>query len=236
MASPDGFDSDGSTAERAGLGTRAGVTRRTAIRAMAGGAAATAATAATPGAVAQDGGPDYGGWFDDVSNFDGTVDQTGQDSVTVAVGAEGNDGAFAFEPAAVAVSPGTTVQWEWTGQGGGHNVVSPEDGPLDSETYSESGVNYEQTFEEEGTFRYVCVPHESLGMKGAVVVSEESVGSAPAEGGGEAGGSGGGGGGGQASETVVGLLAAAGLAAFLSPLAFALFLRNRARREGRSGR
>ncbi|WP_227015737.1 halocyanin domain-containing protein [Haloarcula sp. JP-L23] len=114
---------------------------------------------------------DYGGWFDDVSNYDGTVDKRGQDTVEIAVGAQGNNGAFAFAPPAVMVSPGTEVVWTWTGEGGGHNVVSDGDGPLDSgELVSEQGTTYSYTFESEGIFKYVCEPHAGLGMKGAVVV------------------------------------------------------------------
>jgi len=63
--------------------------------------------------------PDYGGFLDDANNYEQTVDMTGSDSVTNEVGAgEG----LAFGPAAVAVSSGTTVTWEWTGEGGSHNV------------------------------------------------------------------------------------------------------------------
>ncbi|WP_424004109.1 halocyanin domain-containing protein [Haloarcula salina] len=106
------------------------------------------------------------------SNYDGsTVVMTGQDEVSVAVGADGNGGAFAFGPPAVKVSTGTTVVWEWTGDGGAHNVVSQGDGPLDSgSAVTEAGTTYEYTFDEAGTYRYYCVPHESLGMKAAVVV------------------------------------------------------------------
>lgn len=43
---------------------------------------------------------------------DGVVDETVEDSVTVAVSAEGNGGSVTFEPAAVGVDPGTTVVWE----------------------------------------------------------------------------------------------------------------------------
>ncbi|MFD1571435.1 halocyanin domain-containing protein [Halorubrum laminariae] len=110
--------------------------------------------------------PDYGGWFDGVSNYDQTVDATGQDEVTVSVGAA--DG-LSFGPAAVAVSTGTTVVWEWTGQGGGHNV-SAESGDFESETVSEEGHTFEHTFEETGTYEYACTPHETVGMKGAIVV------------------------------------------------------------------
>jgi len=111
----------------------------------------------------------------DVDNYDGTiVDARGQETVTVEVGVAANGGPFGFGPAAVHVDPGTTVQWEWTGEGGGHNVVSAEDGPLDSgSAVSSAGVNYEFTFEEDGVYNYVCVPHEALGMKGSVVVGDE---------------------------------------------------------------
>ncbi|KAA9409456.1 halocyanin domain-containing protein [Haloarcula hispanica] len=106
------------------------------------------------------------------SNFDGnTVVMTDQDEVSVAVGAEGNGGAFAFDPPAIKVSTGTTVVWEWTGEGAGHNVKSEGDGPLDSgSAVSEEGTTYEYTFEETGTYLYNCVPHKALGMVGAVVV------------------------------------------------------------------
>jgi halocyanin-like protein len=108
----------------------------------------------------------------DSSNFDGnTVVMADQDEVSVAVGAEGNGGAFAFDPPAVQVSTGTTVVWEWTGEGGGHNVVSEGEGPLDSgSAVAEEGSTYEYTFEEAGTYLYNCTPHATLGMKGAVVV------------------------------------------------------------------
>jgi len=158
-----------------------GPTRRAALGATAG---AVAAAAAGPGVAAGqegDGGVDFDGWFDDVSNFDGVVDRRGQSEVTVEVGAQGNDGDFAFSPAAIRVDPGTTVTWEWTGEGGGHNVVAEEgtDYSYESELVSEAGHTFEHTFEQEGVSKYYCTPHRSLGMKAAVVVGD--VGGAPAE-------------------------------------------------------
>jgi len=112
-------------------------------------------------------------YLSNTSNFDGTgVDRTETDEVSVTVGARGNTGYLAFDPAAVAISPGTTIVWEWNGRGGAHNVASPEDreplysGPQinsDSETYA-------YTFEDSGTYRYVCEPHKIQGMKGAIIV------------------------------------------------------------------
>ncbi len=110
--------------------------------------------------------PAYDGWFDDVDNYERTVDATGSDRVTVRVGAGSG---LSFGPAAVAVSAGTTVVWEWTGEGGGHNV-SAESGAFESETIEEAGHTFDHTFEEAGIHEYVCTPHQAVGMKGAVVV------------------------------------------------------------------
>jgi halocyanin-like protein len=103
-------------------------------------------------------------------NFDGSVqDETGSGGVVIEVGAQGNGGNFAFAPAAVRVDTGTTVTWTWTGEGGQHNVAH-EDGDFESELVSESGHEFQYTFESAGTYLYACTPHESLGMKGAVIV------------------------------------------------------------------
>lgn len=110
--------------------------------------------------------PDYEGWFDGANNYEGTVDWTDRDEVTVKVGYE----SLSFDPAAIAVSTETTVTWEWTGEGGEHNVVSVDDGPLESELSDEEGHTFTHTFEESGTFRYSCEPHEAAGMKGSVHV------------------------------------------------------------------
>lgn len=115
------------------------------------------------------GSSDFGGWFDNVGNFDGVVDKTGQSEVTVSVGAEGNGGGYAFDPAAITVDTGTTVVWEWTGDGGSHNVAA-EDGSFESDMVDSEGHTFSHTFDSAGTFKYKCTPHEAMGMKGAVVV------------------------------------------------------------------
>jgi len=119
------------------------------------------------------GQPDFGGYLDDVGNFDGsTVDARGQDQATVDVGVEANGGAFGFGPAAIHVDNGATVVWEWTGEGGSHNVVS-EDGTFESDLVGEGGFTFEHTFEEDGVYNYFCQPHKSVGMKGSVVVGTD---------------------------------------------------------------
>ena len=111
----------------------------------------------------------FDGWFDNVSNYDSVADKTGKSEVTVMVGTEGNNGAFAFSPAAVKVSKGTKVVWEWTGKGGSHNVAA-ENGEFESETVNDEGHTFTQTFDSAGTYKYACTPHKAMGMKGAIVV------------------------------------------------------------------
>ena len=152
--------------------------RRTFLRTAggaAGGAAAASAGAAPATAASEEGGgggekPDFGGYLDDANNYDGSVtDARGQDEVTVDVGA-GSSG-LAFGPAAVHVDNGATVVWEWTGEGGAHNVIA-EDGSFESGSPVSSGT-FEHTFDEDGLYEYFCSPHKGQGMKGVVIVGTE---------------------------------------------------------------
>ncbi|MFB6300782.1 MAG: halocyanin domain-containing protein [Halobacteriales archaeon] len=153
-------------------------------RAFIGATVGTVASMATTGAgtaTAQQSEPDYDGWFTsnarggETKNFDGTVDMTGQDEVTIEVGAQGNDGPYAFGPAAVEISPGTTVVFEWTSDT--HNILveSQPDGANweGHEPIENTGFELEHTFETEGIYKYLCEPHLTLGMKGAIVVSQQ---------------------------------------------------------------
>jgi halocyanin-like protein len=148
----------------------AGVTRRTLLRTAAGATVAGGAVAGT--ATAQEERPDFGGWLEGIDG--GYENMRGEDEVTVSVGAEGNGGAYAFSPAGLWIDSGTTVQFEWTGEGSQHNVVA-DSGPasLDSgDPVETTGVEYEYEFTEEeaGITQYVCEPHAGLGMQGAIAV------------------------------------------------------------------
>ena len=225
-----------------------GVYRRGFLRtgALAAGSAATAA--GTANAQETEGGdettptpeptpttkevPDFGGYLDNVSNYDETLtDATGQGEVTVQVGTEGNGGFFAFDPPAIQIDPGTTIVWEWTGEGVPHNVVD-EGGAFESELLSEAGATFEYTFEETGVFTYYCDPHKALGMKAAVVVGDDyptkTVEVTPSGGDGGDGGDGGGtpepNAGNQTAANTLLLMLGLG---FLSPVIFAILLRWR---------
>lgn len=166
------------------------VSRRGFLLATAGAVALAGAAGAAGTAAAQADRPDFGGWLDGVDG--GFEDARGQSEVTVMVGAEGNDGDFAFGPAGLWVDPGTTVSWEWTGRGGTHNVAAVEGAAFTSgEFVSDAGVHFEHTFEEAGVVTYQCDPHAGLGMKGAVAVGDDVP--MAGDGGGSGGGSGGGG-------------------------------------------
>ena len=165
--------------------------------------------------VVEQGGPppEVEEFLAETSNYDGLEDFTGQDSVTVEVGA--GDNGLLFGPPAIQVDPGTTVVWEWTGNGGTHNVAEVDGAFRSGDAVAEAGTTFEHTFEEEGLALYVCEPHEAINMKGAVVVG----------GGGSAGAGGGGGGsGGGGDESVASSTLAAVVGVFLVPLAFALAL------------
>lgn len=115
--------------------------------------------------------PNYRGWFDGVSNYDGTVDARGQDEVEVDVGVQGNIDYYKFGPPAVAVSPGTTVSWHWTGRGGAHNVVAEQGAFESGDPVRSDGITFPYTFEAPAVYRYYCTPHRRQGMRGAVFVT-----------------------------------------------------------------
>jgi len=140
-----------------------------------GGSTPTAAPTATPAGTPAGGAEfDFGGWLSDTSNYDGTTaDMRGNGSVTIDVGAAANSGAFGFAPPAVRVDPGTAVTWEWTGDGGSHNVVARSGAEFRSgDPTGEAGTTFSRTFDDAGVVTYYCDPHRGMGMKGAIVVGE----------------------------------------------------------------
>jgi halocyanin-like protein len=115
----------------------------------------------------------------EVGDADGTYDdERDSDTVDIDVGASGNGGNLAFGPSAVVVSAGTTVRWNWTGEGGAHNVeAEPDDqiGESDYEFSSGEAVDsdseqFTQTLDSAGVALYHCEPHLAVGMKGGIAV------------------------------------------------------------------
>ncbi|TKX73420.1 halocyanin domain-containing protein [Halorubrum sp. GN11_10-6_MGM] len=151
--------------------------RRDFVRTAGGATAAVAASAGATGTVAaQEVQPDWpsGASSGNVGSY---TDARGQDSVTISVGA-GSDG-LAFDPTLVWVDEGTTITWEWTGNGGDHNVQTVDDGgpasldsgnPVGEEGYT---YEYETSSEDAGITHYHCVPHTAVGMHGGIAVGED---------------------------------------------------------------
>jgi halocyanin-like protein len=110
-------------------------------------------------------------WLSETDNYDGVVDRRDTNTAAVRVGAPGNGDNRAFDPAAVRISPGMTVRWEWSGDGE-HNVVDSEGVFESGAPEQDPGEPFEFTFANEGTFLYYCERHEGNGMKGAIVVGE----------------------------------------------------------------
>ncbi|WP_128904317.1 plastocyanin/azurin family copper-binding protein [Halorubrum amylolyticum] len=102
--------------------------------------------------------------------------------------------ASAFQPVEVTVAVGDTVVWETT-SARGHTVTAYENAIPDEAEYFasggydgeetardawsrdfggrlESGDRYSHTFAVAGRYDYVCIPHETGGMVGTVVVEE----------------------------------------------------------------
>ncbi|ELZ80098.1 halocyanin precursor-like protein [Haloferax larsenii JCM 13917] len=155
--------------------------RRNVLRLLGCAALSGAAvTGSASTANAQSDGSDLDAWFENTSNYDGIVDKTGTSEVTVTVGSQANGGAFGFGPAAIRVDPGTKVVWEWTGEGGDHDV-NAEDGSFSSDLVREEGHTFTHTFDSEGVYKYSCTPHTGIGMRGAVVVGDAASGASQAE-------------------------------------------------------
>ena len=123
-----------------------------------------------------DGNGDGGnGGSDTTTGQDGNYsDMTGQDEVEISVGA-GPSG-YKFDPADVRIDAGTTVRWVWTGRGSQHNVVEADgtetlsDPSFESELVATEGHEFTHTFEEAGTYDYVCSVHLAQNMIGSIEV------------------------------------------------------------------
>jgi plastocyanin len=104
-------------------------------------------------------------------------------------GQVGMTGDHAFDPPTITIESGDTVTWI-NDSTEAHTVTAIEDSLPEGEPYFASGgadseeeardaigdglmkagEDFEVTFESQGTYRYVCIPHEDHGMTGTVVV------------------------------------------------------------------
>jgi plastocyanin len=93
-------------------------------------------------------------------------------AITTQNGASGE-----FQPANVTVKRGQTIRWTADG-GAPHNVsftgaenAGKSNLPQDSPYLTAAGQTFELVADlEPGTYNYVCVPHQAMGMKGSITV------------------------------------------------------------------
>jgi plastocyanin len=105
------------------------------------------------GAAEPDPDPDTG------APGEGAGDAAGDEAVV--------DVSMSFEPATVEISAGTTVRWQ--SAGGLPHTVTSTSGPTDFDEALPDGGSVRVTFDEPGTYEYVCSIHPD--MAGTVVVS-----------------------------------------------------------------
>jgi LPXTG-motif cell wall-anchored protein len=91
---------------------------------------------------------------------------------------------FQFTPAQITVQQGDTVTW--TNEGPTAHSATASDGSFDTGIFSAGGSRSE-TFDEAGTFAYICTPHPN--MHGTVVVQASSSGGSGDSGSGSGSGS-----------------------------------------------
>lgn len=78
-----------------------------------------------------------------------------------------------FLPAELEIPPGTTVRWVNATSRSFHDVYFPDE-DIGSPLRMLPDESWERTFDEPGTYEYICRPHEQRGMVGVVRVVEAS--------------------------------------------------------------
>jgi plastocyanin len=108
---------------------------------------------------------------------DGGGGDEAQDEVTIDM-----TDALTFSPEQVTIEVGGTVTWEnpstvvHTATGDPDNVADadnvelPDGAEAWDSGFVQPGESFSHTFTEPGTYRYVCIPHEGVGMFGTIVV------------------------------------------------------------------
>jgi len=97
-------------------------------------------------------------------------EQAEQDGEVVIISVDSTN--LRFSPSEVTLNEGDTIRFFWSGELLPHNAVE-SDGLFDSGEPSRN-VDYSYTFNvgENGTYEFVCEPHESVGMVGTVNVEQ----------------------------------------------------------------
>jgi plastocyanin len=74
---------------------------------------------------------------------------------------------YHFKPDKITIEPGTTVEWINTGKIA--HTVTDDNAAWDSGSLK-PGEKFSHRFNQKGTFKYICVPHEEAQMTGTIIV------------------------------------------------------------------
>ncbi len=88
---------------------------------------------------------------------------------TVDLNDSGGRGPFAFDPFDLNFSAGEAVSFTFVGESVFHTFTVEELG-IDVDVDGGETVSFEFTFDEQGTYRLICIPYQALGMIGTITV------------------------------------------------------------------
>ena len=74
-----------------------------------------------------------------------------------------------FDPEVIEVANGETITFEMTSQGEFHSFTVDKLG-IDVEVEAGETQNLTFTFDKPGTYDLICIPHETLGMVGKIIL------------------------------------------------------------------
>lgn len=89
--------------------------------------------------------------------------------VELAVTLKDENGDYAYDPEEITVDAGQTVKFALTSQGEFH-TFTVDDLDIDLEVEAGDTQSLTFTFDEPGSYDLICIPHESLGMVGKIIV------------------------------------------------------------------
>jgi plastocyanin len=157
----------GCTASPTGSTAQATATRATAATPAAGASPAAVSSSPSPGVAASP-----------IPSVSAVASPSAQAGSNVEM-----TNALQFQPAQLTVPRGTTVTWvnsssvQHTVTDDPSKAVNPADAQLPSGVQPwdsgnvDAGKTYQHTFDVPGTYKYFCMPHESAGMIGTIVVT-----------------------------------------------------------------
>jgi plastocyanin len=74
---------------------------------------------------------------------------------------------YHFKPDKITIEPGTTVEWINTGKIA--HTVTDDNASWDSGSLK-PGEKFSRRFDQKGTFKYICIPHQEAQMTGTIIV------------------------------------------------------------------